>query len=291
MKTARVVVSVWVVVGCGLAAWGRPSVPREEIPADAPASVAEQIERLYSEDAGERVEGARRLKEMGPGAEAAAPFLVDLLGDQEPVMAPEGGRADWAAAMAADALERIGGAAVEALVGGLRHSDEAVRVQAARVLGKLRDRRSFEPLVAALEDASPRAAGAAAEALGELGDGRAIEPLLRLAEHEHGAARGGAIRALAAIGDERAVPVLVKAVGDESAWIGGIAVRQLGRRREPRGAAAIARVLASDEREGWRDAAEALGKIGGAEAEEALLSASRTDDRGRRAAAARGLGW
>jgi HEAT repeat protein len=51
-------------------------------------------------------------------------------------------------------------------------------------LGKLQDRRAFEPMVACLTSASAYQRGAAAQALGELGDRRAVDHLTNLLDDQ-----------------------------------------------------------------------------------------------------------
>ena len=67
---------------------------------------------------------------------------------------------------------------VDELVTALR-SDESykVRVQAALVLGKLKDRRAVRPLMQALKDENPTVRAVAAQSLGALGDASAVAAL------------------------------------------------------------------------------------------------------------------
>ncbi len=52
------------------------------IPSDTPDEVREQIDRLYSHDAGERREAIDALAEMGRDAAAAVPLLLAMLADR-----------------------------------------------------------------------------------------------------------------------------------------------------------------------------------------------------------------
>ncbi len=72
---------------------------------------------------------------------------------------------------------------VDELVTALR-SDESykVRVQAALVLGKLKDKRALRPLVQALKDENPTVRAVAAQSLGVLGDASAVASLRVAAE-------------------------------------------------------------------------------------------------------------
>jgi hypothetical protein len=75
------------------------------------------------------------------------------------------------------AMKRRGDA--DGLIGALRHSDLAVRAEAAISLGGLGDRSAVEPLIAVLRgDSDPYVRSLAAGALGDLGDARARDALL-----------------------------------------------------------------------------------------------------------------
>ncbi len=74
---------------------------------------------------------------------------------------------------------------VDELVTALR-SDESykVRVQAALVLGKLKDKRAVRPLVQALKDENPTVRAVAAQSLGVLGDATAAAALKTAADSD-----------------------------------------------------------------------------------------------------------
>src|SRR4030095_1655576 len=59
-----------------------------------------------------------------------------------------------------------------------------VRVQAALVLGRLRDTSAVPTLISALEDANKTVRGIAAQALGQIGDSRAADPLRALIKRD-----------------------------------------------------------------------------------------------------------
>ena len=60
-------------------AWPIPSVPKEAIPADMPAAVRAQVEKLYSDNDRECTAAAFALRAMGTNAVSAAPFLAGVL--------------------------------------------------------------------------------------------------------------------------------------------------------------------------------------------------------------------
>jgi len=84
---------------------------------------------------------------------------------------------------AAEALVKIGNAAVEPLIAALEDQDR--RYNVARALGQIGDARAAEPLILALEDRKMWIE--AAEALGMIGDTHAVEPLVEvfIKDYEH----------------------------------------------------------------------------------------------------------
>jgi HEAT repeat protein len=80
--------------------------------------------------------------------------------------------------VAADAaLVKIGGLAVEPLIGALRDQDEDVRKAAAETLCRIGGL-AVEPLIGALRDQSEDVRKAVAEILCRIGDTRAVEPFV-----------------------------------------------------------------------------------------------------------------
>jgi len=102
----------------------------------------------------------------------AAPALIDTLRDTSPQVRER----------AASALQELGPAIADQLTKVLMDEDANVRINAARILGEIKDTESVEPLIRALlvdmgEDKSWLFRVDAAKALGKIGDPRAIEPL------------------------------------------------------------------------------------------------------------------
>ncbi|HUS85221.1 MAG TPA: HEAT repeat domain-containing protein [Anaerolineales bacterium] len=74
----------------------------------------------------------------------AMPILLDLLGDQDRLLAR----------LAADALAALGECAVSPLTEALRSEDAAIRIEAARALASIDDPSVIAPLFTALDDVS-----------------------------------------------------------------------------------------------------------------------------------------
>ena len=145
----------------------RPSIPKKNIPANVPADVRKQIEKLYSSDPIDRGYGVVHLGEMRKKAIPAVPFLIGILNDRTRLL--------WSS-----------GATY--IRGGKIISDgepTSVRQEAVLALGKIGDARAVEPLCAALKDRSSNIRQHAASALGKIGDARAVEPLVDSLKNEH----------------------------------------------------------------------------------------------------------
>jgi HEAT repeat protein len=140
---------------------------------------------------------------------------------------------------------------VSGLVAALDHPNMDVRNMAAYYLGEIaiaqRDApllaNAIDPLILALEkDEGAHVRASAARALGKIGDSRAVNALIAALKNKHhwyGSVRDDAAAALGMIGDSRAVGPLIDALRDEESSV-------------------------------RKAAGQALDKIGGPKAEEAL---------------------
>ncbi|WP_435067241.1 HEAT repeat domain-containing protein [Haloplanus sp. C73] len=157
---------------------------------------------------------------------------------------------------AIDALDSIGGEALERLVGEMAgvEADGAdwvraeafvetlsadrpeLRMAAANALRQLGDSGALPALVEALDDPSPRVRSRAARACGAIGDERASDALADRLSDPAGPVRREAADALAAIGTDRALSPLLGAVDDDTEEVRYAAVMALG---SYQGAAAI----------------------------------------------------
>ncbi len=175
---------------------------------------------------------------------------------------------------------------VDGLVRALGDEDPEIRVQAARALGELADRRAVEPLIAALEDRDTEAA--AARALSRIG-APAVEPLVRVMREKGKGTRAG--DSLRGITDPLAVEPLVVALGDSDPSIRADAACALGKIGDPSAVEPLLGALQDPHRLVADWSAEALGRIGDARAVPPLVVA----EGGRRPRAAAdaldALGW
>ncbi|NIM13846.1 MAG: hypothetical protein GTO45_17520 [Candidatus Aminicenantes bacterium] len=213
-----------------------------------------------------------------------------------------------------DILGKIGGAkTVELIISALKDCDSNVRWKAVDTLCRIGDTRAVEPLIDTLKDSNNYVRWCAAEALGELGDVRAAAPLINALRDEY--VRKRAKEALDKIADGRAVDPLIKALKNNDYYIQLTAAKTLEKFGwKPANDIELAVYLIV--KEDWeklpfigkpavaplinalkdgdylvrRNAAEALGKIGDAEAVELLINALKDEDYFVRSNAAGALG-
>ena len=187
------------------------------------------------------------------------------------------------------------GSTLEQLQQQLQSANAEARRQAAEQLGQVKDERAVEVLVMALTGGERDLSVwyAVAQALVASGDARVIPALVEvLQHHEDDFVRAAAAGILGKIGGVQAVEVLARALGEDRG-IGGVvraaAAWALGEIGDPQALPALSAALArNDKFEVLCNVAEALGKIGGAQAIESLgriLNDNRTESTVRRAAA------
>jgi HEAT repeat protein len=221
----------------GLAAPAAMSQPKTlkkmTIPADAPAEVRAQIERLMDKDPAARADAVMKLGGMGPKAVAALPFLVETARDETKV--PVNGESQSINAIVSESLKEIDGpgsvpllvrlidekdgrngalmvlgvvgdkTATPRVVKALGENDGQVRFWAVFALKHIKDPASIDGLAAAFKDTSTLGAikvaklvhESIAEALGEIGDARVVPPLAEyIKSGKFASARLGSAKAL-----------------------------------------------------------------------------------------------
>ena len=136
--------------------------------------------------------------------------------------------------------------AVPALIETLERGSRKLKVQAAHLLGRLRDDRAVEPLLAALQSADDKVKRPAIVALGSVGGARAVQPLTALATDAAVKVnlRAPALRSLGRLGDRSVTPLLKSFIGHEDARLHKAAVEALGRVNSPEACNALLRVAA-----------------------------------------------
>lgn len=195
-----------------------------------------------------RLQGARLLTLIGAGDEV----MPSLLRDPHPTVRAQA--ADWAAShptpeviaslltlledgerfsrfAVQDALLRMGGVAVEQLVGYIySHSGEPVEAALTVAIG-LSDARFLSPALLRCRDASPEVRAQAASLVGSLGGTQGVEVLTALLHDEAAPVRAAAARAIGKLAHWHAAPKLVALLRDRY-WIvrreAGLALRALG---------------------------------------------------------------
>jgi len=299
MKAARRVLTVLAVVGlAGLGTPGHatPTIPKERIPPDTPPEVRVHIEELYSRDPVTRAYGAVRLARLGDQAEVAIPFLIANLGDdvkleweqretdspleeiKKRIRGLHKEQETTPGREAAYALSRLAATAAEPLLAALQDPNAEVRMNAARALGGIRDRKAVGPLIALLKDKDPdeaqrrRVRCQAAQALGRLGDTEATLHLIATLKDEHWEVRRDAVRALGEIKDPRALDPMLKMLSD-MAHVRDAAAEALLETRDPRAVEPLIVALKDRNKAVRRVAARLLGAIGDRRAAQPLIFA------------------
>jgi HEAT repeat protein len=240
--------AVWVSVTMGLLlspadvrAVPPPSLGKELIPADMPADVRRRVEQLYSKDDSECLAALWGLREMGPAAVSAAPFLATML---------DGHFASSTPNAAAAALARMGPGAFDAVAVAASSTGDDARRRAVLVLAQIDGPRAVPVIVDLFAeglDGNPHVG-----ALRTIG-GPAREYLFRAVESPDANRRRAAVRAMPALSSLRVnyhdvpgvhggvhkegaspytqatVDVLLKALGDGDIEVRLAALRSLAR--------------------------------------------------------------
>ncbi len=212
--------------------------PLKEVAADTPEVMDTLTARLSDADALARALAAWSLGELGEGS----------------------GRPD-ARAGAVVVSEEAFGLLLRLL------DDPEMRGSAISALGRIGDRRAFEPLLCALGDRERSVRQLAAGALGAMGDGRATAALVATLRDEDYIVRGAAAEALGSIaaGGEGAAACLRplgEALADPEGWVRQAAAVALGRIGDP---VALPDLVTALQQGGPYERAaviEALGEIG-----------------------------
>jgi len=185
---------------------------------------------------------------------------------------------------AADALGEIGSPqAVEALITALSHNKcIIVRIKATDALGEIGSPQAVEALITALKDKNENNSvrRKAAKAVGKTCSSRAEEALITTLKDEDSYIKIQVAVSLAEIGKSQGEDVLIAALKDEDSYIKIQVAVSLAGIGKLQGVDVLITVL-NDENSRRRirmEAADALGKIGSSQAEEALITALKNED-------------
>ena len=166
----------------------------------------------------------------------------------------------------------------DSLIAKLDNEDKDVRMESARALGYLGDRKAIEPLLALLEkDKDAKVRLWAAISLGKMGDPDGIGYLFSFLGSDDNLSRKMAVEALVEVG-ELVVPKLIDSLKDENYLVRCGAVQALGAGKFPEAVPVLASALRDTSAEVRWNAAVALGMIGDSNASEALKAAADDED-------------
>ncbi|MBM4036163.1 MAG: HEAT repeat domain-containing protein [Planctomycetes bacterium] len=260
----------------------KPTIPQESIPADMPAEVRRYAEQLYSRDAVTRGTAAHALGRLGDRAEAAVPYLIAMLGDDDVKLEWEKPDVDPAHPIAeakkhilglyderkttpgreaARSLGMVCGSAPDALLAALKSEAAAVRKNAAEACGEIRDKKATRGVMLLLQDADKAVRERAAYALGRLRDTAATEALMAAMKDPERTVRQRVVLALGELKDPRALTVLLDALLD-NVEVQAAAEAALMETRDLRAVEPLIVSLRHRKEEVRRTSARLLGNIG-----------------------------
>ena len=261
-------IAVIVAASCGL---GYEAIAADAQRGDAalpPAlsrKLIESINRVYSKDRLERLRTVKELRDMGPKAAHAAPFLVTVLSDRTVVIVPDqtvvGSHEEGIARSARDALIAIGSAAVPVLQAAIKSSPDAnTRALSAEAMHVIifgpRHRRKVVVTRYEVDDTC-------------------VELWLAAMKDRDGRVRMYATEGLAHAGPKSVAPVLLAALRDECEGVRLAALKGVSRRKIEEAANTIVPLLGQKTLE--PEVRRALESIGAA-AVEPLISAIADKD-------------
>jgi HEAT repeat protein len=264
--------------------FAQPKPGAKTIPSSIISEVRVQIEKLYSDEPAERVLAAMLLGEMGEKATPAIPFLIDVLGDTQPVIIQT--ETKYVASTSPDrealtALANIGKPAVQPLIAVVKDKNITVCKNAIEALGEIKDARAVDTLIVSLKDENPDIRRNAAEALGKIRDVRAIDGLVTALKDKKSSVQQSANAAikntLQQLKDNRAIEPLVALLNHDEPAIRHFAVEALGGIPDPRVSDHLILALKDNNADIRDTAAESLRKIGAA-AVESLIKTLRGND-------------
>lgn len=157
-------------------------------------------------------------------------------------------------------LLKLGPIAVDSLVRLLASDDNALRLTAVRVLGRM-DHTVNEKLFQVLKDERWRVRVAAVSALAHHTSETVIQHLLAILQDTHPAVRSASVRALGRIGNTKATDSLILTLQDSQWVVRKSAAKALGKIGDPRATAPLIATLQDDDAV-QRESMRALGHIG-----------------------------
>ncbi|MFA6056254.1 MAG: HEAT repeat domain-containing protein [Thermodesulfovibrionales bacterium] len=249
--------------------YSQPRILSENLPKNIQPEVRQLIEKLYSEDPGERGKALIKLGEIGQKAVPAIPFIIGMLSDTKSFSVQSQTSLVETAVLSKEAIKVltiIGQPAVGPLIKALRDRNSIVRKNAAEALGEIKDKSATDPLITALEDDDGTVRQYAAEALGKIGDNRALKPLTVALRDRKSKVQEGAREAIEKIiWDMKAKHLLSPlhaSLKSRESVVRTMAAKALMELRDPFSVDALIEALNDDDAQVQRSAREALKRMG-----------------------------
>jgi len=210
--------------------------------------------------------GAATAFEQGPLAVWPRPVPSELVLALLKAVDDENGRVRLEAIYTMGTIVRgpLEGEAAQQLVKALDHYDPAIRVAAARTIGRVRLTSAAGALLKAVNDSQPPVRFAAMRALGEIGDEQAVQALTeQLNFYAKGEGAFAALYGLARIAHPSSVPAFKSRLADKDPFLRRAAAEGLGRSGDTSEVSALEIGAGNDASEPVRAAmAFALQKLG-----------------------------
>jgi HEAT repeat protein len=172
----------------------------------------------------------------------------------------------------------------------LTDPDESVRFEAARILGRHREREAIPPIAEWLSGLDKATRVTAAEVLGEIGSRDAVGPLTRVLADSEAEVRRAAVEALGKIGGDAVEVAIVGRLDDDNMLVRRTAAEKLMELGDPRAVIPLLERFSDSAKEVRIAAMSAVGKLGDPRAVPALVRLLHDPMEEVRIAAAEALG-
>jgi HEAT repeat protein len=249
--------------------------------------VEEEIRRLAPPGAERRL--AQALNEATPAEAAAISFVLGTIGRSAalPALVAQLDGPEPAASAAARALQKLGSAADEEVVRGLRDGDSSRRLVLLHSLSGAFA--TANEVVGCLRDPDPRVRAAACELLARMGNPAAVPALFGVLEDPNPAVLHAAIGAIQSLGNPRTERLTQQALASSNRQVRRAGLRIAGYFGYSSCLEPIDEIMRGNDAQLRETAVEALALIEEPQAMELITRAARSEQPGMRAAAMRAM--
>ncbi len=173
----------------------------------------------------------------------------------------------------------------DSIIEALKAKEWLIRKNSAKIVGKIGDDKTIDPLFELLNDPKSGVRGAATDALAnyiKFNDSKNITKIIELAknalEKSDWKVRRSAVNILIKIGADYAVEALIKCLNDKDVYVKSWAAKSLGKMREIKNLEPLTNLIKDNDSKIRLSAIHALGEIGDKRALEPLINAIGDDN-------------